>query len=344
MIRSQASSMSSDTSAEACVETAHQPRVSVIIPAFNAAEFIAETLESVFAQTFPNYEVIVVNDGSPDTTEFEKSLAPYINRLVYLKQENRGPSVARNAGVLKAQGEFVAFLDSDDVWDPNYLAVQMTAIDESPALDLIYADALLIGEGVPPGLTFMKAAPSMGPVTFESLLRAECSVITSCVVARKEALLKAGLFDPEFVRSEDLHLWLRLAHSGGRLAYHANVLARHRAHSDSLSADTTHMFKSKVEVFRKLARELALTAPQSKAVADAVRRSLADIEFVRGKHQFESGNYRQAVIALTAANEYYRSLKLRLVLSGLRVAPRVLALAYRLRRGAARPRRMHEST
>ena len=326
--------MSFDTRADASVETARRPRVSVIIPAFNAAKFIAQALESVFGQTFPEYEVIVVNDGSPDTMAFEKSLEPYIERLVYVKQENLGPSAARNAGVLKAQGEFVAFLDSDDVWEPNYLAVQMTAFDKSPALDLIYADALLIGVGVPPGLTFMKAAPSKGPVTFESLLRADCSVITSCVVARKEALLKAGLFDPEFVRSEDLHLWLRLAHSGARLAYHPDVIARHRAHGDSLSADMTRMFKSKIEVFEKLGHELALTAPQSQAIAEAVRRCLADIEFRRGKHQFESGNYRQAVIALRVANEYYRSPKLCLVLGGLRVAPRVLGLVYRLRWGS----------
>ncbi|MEK6280176.1 MAG: glycosyltransferase family A protein [Acidobacteriota bacterium] len=334
MIRSQASSMFSDISAEACVETASRPRVSVIIPAFNAAEFIAQTLESVFAQTFPKYEVIVVNDGSPDTTDFEKSLAPYINRLVYLKQENLGPSVARNAGILKAQGEFVAFLDSDDVWESNYLSVQMTTFDESPALDLIYADALLIGEGVPPGLTFMKAAPSKGPVTFESLLCGDCSIITSCVVARKASLLKAGLFDPEFVRSEDLHLWLRVAHSGGSLAYQADVVARHRVHGSSLSADMTRMFKSQIDVFEKLQCELALTAPQTRAVAEAVRRSRAHIEFHRGKQQFESGNYRQAVIALRAANEYYRSPKLRFVLGGLRVAPRVLGLAYRLREAA----------
>lgn len=324
--------MFNDRSTDPSVKTSRQPRVSVIIPAFNAAEFIAEALESVFGQTFPEYEVIVVNDGSPDTTAFEKSLAPYIDCLVYLKQENLGPSAARNAGVLKAQSEFVAFLDSDDVWEPNYFAVQMKALDEDPALDLIYADALLTGEGVPPGLTFMKAAPSKGPVTFESLLHAECSVITSCVVARKAALLKAGLFDPEFVRSEDLHLWLRLAHSGAKLAYHADVIARHRSHGESLSADMTRMFKSKIEVFEKLGRELALTELQTRAVRDAIRRCLADITFHQGKQHFESGNYRQAAIALRTANEYYQSRKLRLILGGLRFAPRVLGLAYRLRR------------
>lgn len=330
--------MSNDTSADASVKTEQRPRVSVIIPAFNTAEFIVEALESVFNQTFQEYEVIVVNDGSPDTPEFERLIAPYLERLVYLKQENLGPSTARNAGVLKAKGEFVAFLDSDDAWEPNYLALQTKALEENSALDLIYADALLIGEGVPAGLTFMKAAPSKGPVTFESLLRADCSIITSCVVARKASLLKVGLFDPEFVRSEDAHLWLRLAHSGASLAYRTDIIARHRVHGDSLSADMTRMFKSQIKVFEKLGRQLELTAPQTRAVAEAVCRCRADIDFHLGKKQFKSGNYRQAVIALRSANEFYRSLKLRLVLGGLRVAPRVLGLAYRLRRNPSRVR------
>src|SRR6185369_5886632 len=101
------------------------PKVSVIIPAYNIASFIVETLESVFAQTFTDYEVIVVNDGSPDTENFEGALRPYLDRIVYLKEENGGASVARNAGLQAARGEFVAFLDGDDVWLPNYLEAQM---------------------------------------------------------------------------------------------------------------------------------------------------------------------------------------------------------------------------
>src|SRR5437763_483641 len=88
------------------------PQVSIIIPAYNVAPYIAETLDSVFAQTYMNYEVIVVNDGSPDTEDFERALEPYLDRITYLKQENAGVSVARNAGLLAARGEFVAFLDA----------------------------------------------------------------------------------------------------------------------------------------------------------------------------------------------------------------------------------------
>jgi len=95
--------------------------VSIIIPAYNVAPYIGETLDSVFAQTFADYEVIVINDGSPDTEDLERALARFIDRINYLKQENRGASVARNTGLHAARGQFIAFLDADDVWLPNSL-------------------------------------------------------------------------------------------------------------------------------------------------------------------------------------------------------------------------------
>src|SRR5215469_4227081 len=89
------------------------PLVSVIIPAYNASRFIRKTLESVFAQTYSNFEVIVVNDGSPDTQELEVAISPFRDRVIYITQENRGPNGARNTGLQAATGEFVALLDSD---------------------------------------------------------------------------------------------------------------------------------------------------------------------------------------------------------------------------------------
>src|ERR1041384_6033366 len=111
------------------------PLVSIIIPAYKVAPYIAATLDSVFAQTYLNYEVIVVNDGSPDTEEFEEALQPYLDRIRYLKQENLGASVARNKGVKAARSEFIAFLDADDVWRSNYLHEQLKFIrDRKSAL------------------------------------------------------------------------------------------------------------------------------------------------------------------------------------------------------------------
>jgi glycosyltransferase involved in cell wall biosynthesis len=95
--------------------------VSVIIPAYNAAPYIKDALDSVFAQTYPHYQVIVVNDGSPDTPALEQVLQPYIHHVTYITQENRGLAGARNTGIRATNGSLVALLDADDIWKPDYL-------------------------------------------------------------------------------------------------------------------------------------------------------------------------------------------------------------------------------
>src|ERR1700691_5903395 len=104
------------------------PRVSVIIPAYNTAQLIAACLDSIFAQTFQDFETVIVNDGSPDTPELEKVLQPYMDRqgdrIVYIKQVNKRAAGARNTAIARARGEFLAFLDSDDTWLPNHLESQ----------------------------------------------------------------------------------------------------------------------------------------------------------------------------------------------------------------------------
>src|SRR5260370_2508378 len=120
------------------------PRVSVVIPAYNVAPYISETLATVFAQTFSDFEVVIVNDGSPDTEEFEREIQSYADRIVYLQQENRGASAARNTGVRAARGQLIAFLDADDLWSPNYLTEQLKFIREY-GCDLACADAMIFG-------------------------------------------------------------------------------------------------------------------------------------------------------------------------------------------------------
>src|SRR3979411_3252456 len=122
------------------------PRVSIIIPSYKTADLIAACLDSVFAQTFQDFEAIVVNDGSPDTPELEKVLQPYLDRIVYIKQVNKRAAGARNTAIGKSGGEFLAFLDSDDTWLPNHLESQMKQFEADPELGLGYANAGLLGD------------------------------------------------------------------------------------------------------------------------------------------------------------------------------------------------------
>ncbi len=172
--------------------------------------------------------MIVINDGSPDTAELERVLETYLHRITYLKQENLGASAARNAGLRKARGEFVAFLDADDVWLPSYLRDQLAFIEQQ-GCDMVCADAMHFGGSPFDGRTYMDVlmadAPSNGEVTFKGLISGKQSLITSGLVARREAIFKVGLFDEALRNSQDFDLWLRLARNGSRLAYQRKLLA-----------------------------------------------------------------------------------------------------------------------
>lgn len=317
---------------------ASAPAVSVVVPAYNVARFIGEALESVFAQTFKDFEVIVVNDGSPDTVELERALAPYLARVVYLKQENRGPSAARNAAISAARGRYVALLDADDAWLPDYLAEQTRALDARPDLDLVYADAMLFGEGDGVGQSFMEKCPSRGPVTIESLLTQACAVITSCVVARRGSLVSAGLFDERYRRSEDFQLWVRMTHRGARLDYQRKVLARHRVRPDSLAGDASRMHECAKGVYADLSNELDLTPRQRALVEVEIEKYESYLALARGKRALASGDYERAASELSRARDLgrvpaFQGMKLRLVLLFIRLAPRLLRRAYTLRGG-----------
>ncbi|MGH9799036.1 MAG: glycosyltransferase family A protein, partial [Blastocatellia bacterium] len=119
------------------------PAVSIIIPAYNLAPYIAETLDSVFAQTCRDFEIIVINDGSTDDTE--ERIAPYRNRIVYIRQENRGVMAARNVGLQAARGRYIALLDGDDLWLPNFLEVLVGMLEADPDLSVAYPNARYFG-------------------------------------------------------------------------------------------------------------------------------------------------------------------------------------------------------
>jgi glycosyltransferase involved in cell wall biosynthesis len=267
----------------------HAPVVTVVIPAYNAAGHIASAVASVLAQDFDGFDVVVVNDGSPDTDALEQALAPYRDQIRYVVQRNGGPSAARNCGIMMAEGEFVAFLDADDAWLPQFLSHVVGMLREDLGLAAVYANAWIEDETGARLGTFMESAPSRGPVTFESLLRWECSVITSGTVARKQALIDAGLFDPEFRRSEDFHLWSRLLHRGSRIAYTQEVLLVRRTLSEGLSSDYSLMLEAQQSVYRKLLRQLSLRPEQEILLRDRIRTAAALFDLERGKAALREG-------------------------------------------------------
>src|SRR5215217_364560 len=306
------------------------PLVSVIIPAYEVAEFIGEALDSVFAQTFTDYEVIVINDGSPDTEALERALAPYMSRIIYLKQENRGVSAARNAGILAARGSLLAFLDGDDMWLANYLEVQVKRIQADPTIDVLYPNVMMFGGASEKGEEFMTICPSNGPVTFERLLLQECNV-SNCSIARRETIVRAGLFDEALRSVEDFDLWLRVIKNGGRIAYHRDVLARYRRRFGSLTADPIWLSQNIIRVLDKVKQTMELTASELASVDLHQQRFRALLSFHEGKRAFFSGDTAGAISGLTEANRFFRNRKTAITLMMLRIAPRLLLRAYDLR-------------
>lgn len=301
--------------------------VSVIIPAYNAAAYICEALESVFAQTYPDFEVIVINDGSLDTPELERAIQPWCGQLVYLRQENAGPSAARNAGIRHASGVYLAFLDSDDAWLPECLSAHIRMFDESPELDLVYADLLFFGDAPDSGKTFMQLCPSKGKVTIDSLISETCTVPTSCTVVRRQTAIDAGLFDERFIRSEDFDLWLRIAYRGGKIAYQPKVLARHRLRAGSLASDGAKLHASAIQVLENIDRTLPLPETTRSLIRTKQREWQAFCALEKGKECLSKGDTDEARNHLSEANAFYRSPKMKILLVALRVAPGLIRVA-----------------
>lgn len=306
------------------------PAVSVIVPAYGVSRYIGEALDSVLAQTFDDYEIIVVNDGSPDTEELERVLEPYRRRIIYLKQENRGLSGARNTGIRAARAPLIALLDGDDTWEREFLSAMLDELRRDPSVGVLYSDATYFGDTPEAGRTFMELHPSVGEITFARLVSQECNVISS-VVARRELLLRVGLFDESLRSSEDFDLWLRIVKAGERIAYLRRPLMRYRRHSASLSADPVWMCKHILRVLEKTGQTLALTDAESEVLRRQLRRYESELNFNEGKRAFFEGDTETAINRLEKANALLPSRKIALALRLLRLAPRALLHAYNLR-------------
>jgi hypothetical protein len=303
------------------------PLVSVVIPAYNAAAYIPSTLDSVFAQTLSDYEIIVVNDGSPDTPALENVLQSYFPKIRYIKQENRGPSNARNSGIQAARGKYVAFLDSDDLWFPNHLANQMAMFQSDPSLGLVYANGVQIKDDRPVGVSFDRT-PQSFPVNFDSLLREQSTVNTSSAVVSREALVRAGLFDEQFRRCEDYDLWLRLAAAGVRMSFTREIQIAHRP-ANGLAASGDLMKQALIDVYRKTLATQKLSPEQTSVLRAKIAEISVAIQFERAKQFLLEGKFSEAVECIDRAQTITPLWKLRVAELGLRLSPHLLQCFYR---------------
>lgn len=194
--------------------TPGNPLVTVLIPAYNAANTIERALDSALMQDYEPMEVVVVNDASTDATA--DIVARYQGRNVRLLslQENVGVCGAMNAGIASAAGEFIAFLDADDEWRAGKLSRQMAVMAGDPGVVFVTSDGDYLGaDGVVRTTVYSNAPPAQGTEAWKTLL-AYCFVAKPCVLARREAIVRCGGFDADLRLAEDQDMWIRLAQYG----------------------------------------------------------------------------------------------------------------------------------
>lgn len=246
--------------------SAGAPAFSVIIAAYQAAATIGDALASVLGQTTPPAEVIVCDDGSTD--DLERALDPFADRIVLLRQENRGAAAARNAATRAASGDFVVILDADDVYESRRIEALIALARARSDLDIVTTDAYYVTGGSRTG-RFYEANH------FETIDQ-RSAILKSCFVGgwpgvRRSRLLEIGGFDESLRHSEDWDCWIRLIFSGSRAGLVDEPLMEYRVTEGSLTSQRVASLESRVAVVEKTAREQHLSDQERRVLTDRLR-------------------------------------------------------------------------
>ena len=275
-----------------------KPTVTVIIPTYNSAHFLRESLESVLNQTFKDYEVLVVDDGSQDNTR--ELLGHNYPMVRYIHQEHSGPATARNAGIKHAAGEFVAFLDADDIWLPTKLEKQIQHFRQNPPTACIFTEhAFFDSKGLCEPAGRKKNLLMKGDLV-RNIFRHD-GVATPTVMVRRTVLTEVGCFDEDLITAEDENLWMRIAMKH-RIDLIDEVLALCRVREGSLTRSE--------QIFIGVKKHLEVLDwkyPELRRRLDGlIKRKHAIVHFERGLAYFSGNRFSQARAEFMQTLKYRR--------------------------------------
>jgi hypothetical protein len=208
--------------------------------------------------------------------------------------------------------------------------VQLGILKSNPDVDLVYPNATIVSEGSINGLEFMKLSPSEGEVSFDSLVRQKCVVMT-CVMARMSTIRAAGMFDEAIRSCEDFDLWLRIVKNGGRIVYHREQLVLYRRHEGSLSSNRVWMTRNLLRVFEKSVATFELTTAEREVLNEQINDQRAMLNLFEGKHALSAGKTSAALGSFEKANEHLRRPKLAAVIFLLRYSPFLVSWVFAAR-------------
>jgi glycosyltransferase involved in cell wall biosynthesis len=311
------------------VNEASECQVSIVTPAFNAAAHLGEMIESVLAQTYRDFELLIVDDGSTDrTAAIAASYCGRDRRIVLCSTSNRGPSGARNLALRQARGAYIAFLDSDDLWQPDYLAAQLRTLVRHPNVDVVTSNAINLG-GVFDGRTFWPASNQVREITLLEMIRREDAVHIMSVV-RRSVIDRAGYFDECRRGNEDYQFWLRAAVAGCRFVADFTPRAYYRRRPESLSADERVMLTGILDVYRELRPRCQES--EARAIDAQVRRFDRELLIAEARACMIRGDGRLALAYLRRIPRGERGPVWTLTAGIASLWPNMLSYAYRARR------------
>jgi glycosyltransferase involved in cell wall biosynthesis len=301
------------------------------MPAFNVERYIAEAIDSVLAQTYTDWELVIVNDGSTDGTLaiVERYRDRFPDRIVLIAHENRGLAGARNSALAAARGEFLALLDSDDAWWPTFLEAQLAILRARPGIAVVTGNAIARGgrdDGRP-------ARPSPDPRPDPGLidiLTDETAVFIMSVF-RRTVVETIGGYDEQFRTNEDYDFWIRTAAAGFRFARNSTPLAFYRRHAASLSANEVRMISGILRVYRKSADAFAEGTPAHAVLEQQFDRFERELLRAQAREALARGDAAHAADIFDALRLRDGGLRLALAAEALRWLPRLTLRAYAAR-------------
>ena len=268
-----------------------RPLVSVIITTYNRREFVREAIESVQRQDFSDYEIIVVDDGSTDgTEEFLKEF----NTIHYFYQKNQGVSRARNQGLKLARGDYICFLDSDDLWLPRKLSIQTKVMRKNPEINVTYTDEIWIrrGKRVNPKKKHQKYSGWI----FKHCLPL-CIISPSSVMLRREIFEEVGYFDENLPVCEDYDLWLRLAARHPIFFIDEKLIVKRGGHNDQLSHRFWGNDRFRVKALEKIISDGILDKSQKNlAIQELIKKGTILEKGFRKRGKMEEADYYHELI------------------------------------------------
>ena len=307
------------------------PAVSVIMPAYNVEPYIGDALRSALAQTVTDLEVIAVDDGSKDgTADVVRAIAATDSRVRLVQQSNRGLAGARNTAMRAARGECFALLDSDDLWEPQFLEAQMALLKAHPEVDIVTGNGWYLG-GPKHGQVARPYPDPRPDPELASIIGDEWSVFIMSVF-RRRVYTGIGPYDEAMRSNEDYDFWLRAAMAGFVFLRNDRPLGPYRVRSDSLSASNVRMLRGILHVYTKLRPEIADRPAEMAILQQQITRFEAELLAAEARLALEIADFEAAQEYLDALHARRGGASLRVASWLARWAPNMLKRAIRYKR------------